>query len=95
MTIKYRPPAIPEIATPYSKKWFVVAQVNGRLYVDGGFNTEDEARQFGWKKLSGYVWDAVQADSANQALATQQMKHKVVEAGNVEAATKNAVHKIL
>lgn len=76
-------------------KYYIVANVNNKLYVDGGYDTDSEARAVAWKSLQGYVWDIIAATSANQALVTQQSKHRILEEShNPAVATQNAIHKL-
>lgn len=82
-------------------KFYLVAVVKGRPYVDGAFDTRDEAQKIGWQKLQGVVWDIVPSDIYDKSAFIQNCKHEIFVglnnndgAANIELATRNFRHSI-
>lgn len=85
----------PAMAAGSGIQFYIVAIVRGRPYVDGGYDTDEEAREVARKDLQGYMYDIVPAATRDGALATQQAKHQIFrDTGNIDIATRNAMHQI-
>ena len=74
--------------------YYIWAIVNGRLYVDGAYDSYNDALRFGVNKIKVY-FEIEELPTRDLSVATQAIKHKYLEAtGDIHQATRRARHKI-
>ena len=74
--------------------FWIYAIINGKLFVDGGFSTSDEAYAMGYEKVK-HFFEVVSLPTKTLATATQAIKHDRLDStGDIELAMQRAKHKI-
>lgn len=74
--------------------YYIWAIINGRLYVDGAYESEQDALRFGANKIRHY-FEIEALPTRDLSSATQIIKHKRLEqTGDLEKATQRAKHKL-
>ena len=74
--------------------YWIWAIINGKLFVDGGYSTPDEAYAMGYEKVK-HFFEVVPLPTKNLQAATSAIKHNRLEStGNIELAMQRAKHKI-
>jgi len=74
--------------------WWAYAIYQGRVVIDGYYNSEQEARKFAYNKLPGN-YEVVCLPTRDRARATQIIKHRVLETtGDIDFALQRAKHKL-
>lgn len=74
--------------------YYIWAVVNGRLFVDGGYDSENEAIHFGAQKIRSY-FDVEKLNTKDLNRATRIIRHKYLDkTGDLVTTMKRAKHQI-
>ena len=74
--------------------YYVWALIDGKLFVDGAFETAERAYALGYEKIKQY-FEVITLNTKDMNKATQVIRHSYLEqSGNMEAVTQRAKHKI-
>lgn len=84
-----------QLPSIHKKYYYIVAVVKGKPFVDGAYNTREEAQKMAWRKLEGVVWQIEESNTKDRSRFTQQTHHNIWnDTGNIEEALKPIKHKI-
>jgi len=93
--LKNKPLSMPVMDNVKGEKYWVKGNYQGRLFVDGPFNTSDEAwvKAVEWFNGDESKFKIVKLSTENVSAATRMLKHeRLDETQNIGTALKRAKH---